>query len=86
MGHWFFTNGKLENGKRKTRRKRTISLPCDGAEAEDDDDSDVIRDDERDRGSSEGGSEGGSLSRLVSKHFSATADVRAFNINMPQSQ
>jgi hypothetical protein len=28
----------------------------------------------------------GSLSKLVSRHFSATTDIRAFNINMPQSQ
>eukprot|EP00092_Neocalanus_flemingeri_P034639 GFUD01037680.1.p1 GENE.GFUD01037680.1~~GFUD01037680.1.p1 ORF type:complete len:190 (+),score=58.76 GFUD01037680.1:37-606(+) len=27
-----------------------------------------------------------SLSHLISRHFSATKDIRAFNINMPQSQ
>ena len=82
-GHWFFTNGKLDFRKQKgQRRTRTISLPYDGAEDDDDsldDGSEGLSLDDQDRGR-------GSLTRLVSRHFSASSDVRAFNISSPQSQ
>ena len=82
-GHWFFTNGKLDFSKRKgQKRTRTISLPCDGAKDDDDrlsDGSEGLSLDDQDLGR-------GSLTRLVSRHFSASSDVRAFNISSPQSQ
>jgi len=84
-GHWFFTNGKLDFRKRKgQRRTRTISLPCDGAE----DDDDRLDEDEGSVGLSLDDQDPGrgSLTRLVSRHFSASSDMRAFNISSPQSQ
>ena len=71
-GHWFFTNGGKEGISRK---KRTISLP-----------SDSINIDDEERGKEVNEESNNMLTRMVAKHFSATTDVRAFNINMPQSQ
>jgi len=71
-GHWFFANGSKEEN---TRRKRTISLP-----------SDCINIDNEDAEKDPNEESNNMLTRMVAKHFSATSDVRAFNINMPQSQ
>ena len=71
-GHWFFANGSKEEN---TRRKRTISLP-----------SDCINIDNEDAEKDPNEESNNTLTRMVAKHFSATSDVRAFNINMPQSQ
>jgi len=76
MGHWFFTNFK-QGGLGQLRRRRTVSLPCDGAEEEE------SQDDPQDEDSDQVQS---GFSGLVSRHFSATSDIRAFNLNMPQSQ
>ena len=78
MGHWFFTNFKQGGGLGQLRRRRTVSLPCDGAK-EDEESQDDPQDEDSDQVQS-------GFSRLVSRHFSATTDIRAFNLNMPQSQ
>lgn len=72
MGHWFFTNGGKEGS---SRRRRTISLPSDCINIDDEENGTEVKDESNNI-----------LTRMVAKHFSATTDVRAFNINMPQSQ
>ena len=80
MNHWFFSNIKQSKEKKGRVRKRTISLPTD-----DSDDLDIVNDIMQDN-QSEGEVDENKFSQFVSKHFSATSDIRGFNINMPQSQ
>ena len=75
--HWFFINRKEPSSDEELKpvtRRRALTAPSgkQGSEEESEEDGSVYRKK--------------SLSKIISKHFSATRDVRAFNINMPQSQ
>ena len=76
--HWFFINRKelsSEEDLKPVERRRAQTSPTirRGNEDESEEDESVDR-------------KPNSLTKIISKHFSATRDVRAFNINMPQSQ
>ena len=77
--HWFFINRKQlpsEENLEPVARQRAFTSPStpttkQGTEGENEEDEDRKQN---------------SLSKIISKHFSATRDIRAFNINSPQSQ
>jgi len=82
LNHWFFSNSKQTQDNGNRRRKRTISLPSEDVEVND---AGNLNDDckESEKNIDKKAS---TLAMFVSKHFSATTDIRAQNINMPQSQ
>merc|ERR1712154_452697 len=71
--HWFFINRKLVDSDKElapVQRRRAFTTPTQSerkGEEEEEEDS--------------AGRKPSSLSKIISKHFSATRDVRAFNIN-----
>ena len=76
--HWFFINRKLVNTEEElvpVQRRRAFTTPAKSGQREEEEE----EEDWTERKPS-------SLLRIISKHFSASRDVRGFNINMPQSQ
>merc|ERR1712110_998628 len=76
--HWFFINRKVINSEEElapVQRRRAFTTPVKSGRKEEEEE--LEESTER---------KPSSLSKIISKHFSATRDVRAFNINMPQSQ
>ena len=82
LNHWFFSNSKQTQDNGNRQRKRTISLPSEEVEVND---ARNLNDDSEDSDNCDKKASS-TLAKFVSKHFSATTDIRAQNINMPQSQ
>ena len=82
--HWFFINRKLINSEEElapVQRRRAFTTPAkSGKKLEEEEEREEREENPTERTPHR------SLSKIISQHFSATRDVRAFNINSPQSQ
>ena len=87
--HWFFINRKLINSEEElapVQRRRAFTTPAkSGKKLEEEEEEEREEREKREENPTER-TPHRSLSKIISQHFSATRDVRAFNINSPQSQ
>ena len=86
--HWFFINRKLINSEEElapVQRRRAFTTPAKSGKKLEEEEEEREEREKREENPTER-TPHRSLSKIISQHFSATRDVRAFNINSPQSQ